>query len=64
MIGANSFAINRDSILAITQTNIPDSEKIANLKTLAITSATIEEFYLYQRKAISLAEKTQDTSNN
>jgi serine phosphatase RsbU (regulator of sigma subunit) len=60
MIGANSFAINRDSILAITQTNIPDSEKIANLKTLAITSATIEEFYLYQRKAISLAEKTQD----
>lgn len=60
-IGANSFAINRDSILAITQTNIPDSEKIANLKTLAITSETIEEFYLYQRKAISLAEKTQDT---
>jgi serine phosphatase RsbU (regulator of sigma subunit) len=61
-IGVNSFAINRDSILAITQTNIPDSEKIANLKTLAITSETIEEFYLYQRKAISLAEKTQNTS--
>jgi serine phosphatase RsbU (regulator of sigma subunit) len=61
-IGLNSFAINRDSILAITQTNIPDSEKIANLKILASTSETIEEFYLYQKKAIALAEKTNNTS--
>ncbi len=59
--GGTSLAINRDSILAITQTDIPDSEKISNLQILASTSATIEEFYLYQRKAISLAEKTQDT---
>ena len=52
-----TFAINRDSLIAVTQTPIPDTEKIANLKSLAQNSESLEEFYVYQKKGLALAEK-------
>lgn len=56
LLWINAFSNNRDSLIQVTQTDIPVENKISNLFSLARTSATIEEFYTFYYKGISLAE--------
>ena len=58
-----SLAINKDSLIAVTQATIPDSAKLVNLIVLVKCAESEDEFYLYLNKGLFLADKLNDSKS-